>query len=166
MYISDAGIGQKKTAKNQQKTSKKQQKTSKKLAKNQHGNGSEWTRIAQGRLLLGYRGPVRCPGNARDTRSSSPSSSWHYEASNSRSEHPGWTGPTMVRIMDFVNFPKIMIFFEKLKSSNRFLLDPTPPRACIRGGKRLPDTLVASYSRPTRRCVPSRCVQYHGFHKN
>ena len=84
----------KKPAKKQEKN---QQKMRKKQEKNQYGNDSEWTRNAQGRLLLGYRGPVRCPGNARGIRSSSPSSSWHYEASNSRAEHPGWTGP----IMDF-----------------------------------------------------------------
>ena len=66
----------------------------------------------------------------------------------------------------FIKFPKIVIFFEILKSSNQFIFDPTLPRACIRGGKRLSDTLGAFYSRPTRRSVPGRCVQYNGFHRN
>ena len=92
MYISYAGIIQKKQQKNEKKK--------------QHGNASEWARNAQGRLLLGYRGPVRCPGHARDIRSSPPSSSWHYEASNSKAEHPGWTGPIMTRIMDFHKIPQ------------------------------------------------------------
>ena len=115
MYISYAGIIQKKTSK---KTRKKWEKTSKKWGKNKEKTVWKWLGMdhdCSGTVAARLQRPCAMPGQWPGHPELLSELLLALRSEQQQSRAPRWTGPIIARIMDFHTFPQNRDFLRKFK---------------------------------------------------